>query len=320
MLTRREVLSGLTAALLLRTRTCLAKAAQPVTPVNFEVPAGACDCHTHIFADPGKFPLFAGRGYTPETAEPDEMTAFHRALHVQRVVIVTASIYGTDNSTTLYGMKARGHDARGIAVIDERTPETELDAMNRAGVRGIRLNFGSSGVNNPAVGRQRFHTAVNRIKRLGWHIQVATNLAMISALQDVIMASPVPVVVDHFGRARAELGPEQPGFSDLVDLVRSGKVYVKISAGYSISRRPPDYPDIVPIAQALIAANPDRIVWGTDWPHPNPAPPPGGKATDVSPLIQIDDGHMLNLLPVWAPDPAIRKRVLVSNPAELYGF
>ena len=126
-----------------------ASASQPSTPVNFDVPAGACDCHTHIHGDPEKFPFFAGRVYTPETASPEEMATLHKALHIQRVVIVTPSVYGTDNSATLYGMKARGAIARGVAVIDDKTSETELDAMGRAGVRGIRLNLATGGINDP---------------------------------------------------------------------------------------------------------------------------------------------------------------------------
>jgi predicted TIM-barrel fold metal-dependent hydrolase len=153
-----------------------------------------------------------------------------------------------------------------------------------------------------------------------WHIQINTNLAMIAAIKDLVATSPVPVVFDHFGGARADLGVQQPGFADLVGLVRSGKAYVKISGAYRSSSAAPDFPDIVPLAKALIAANPQRVLWGTDWPHPNPVPPPGGKATDVTPLLQIDDGRLLNLLPAWAPDPAIRKRILVDNPARLYGF
>src|SRR6266446_6853353 len=128
MLTRRDLLIGtISAGAFMRTRTGFAKAPQPATAVNFDVPDGACDCHTHIFGDPEKFPFFAGRTYTPEPALPEEMTAFHKALGIQRVVIVTPSVYGTRNSATLYGMKARGADARGIAVIDEKTPESELD-------------------------------------------------------------------------------------------------------------------------------------------------------------------------------------------------
>jgi predicted TIM-barrel fold metal-dependent hydrolase len=134
------------------------------------------------------------------------------------------------------------------------------------------------------------------------------------------MASPVPVVFDHFGGAEAARGVEQPGFADLVDLVKAGKAHVKISAPYRISKKAPDFADATPLAQALVAANPDRIVWGTDWPHPDSVTPPGKQISDVTPLFQIDDGRLLNQLPVWAPDAAIRKKVLVDNPAQLYGF
>jgi len=128
----------------------------------------------------------------------------------------------------------------------------------------------------------------------------------------------VAVVFDHFGGAKASLGTAQPGFSDLVDLVRSGKAYVKISGAYRASNEAPDYPDVVPLAKALIAANADRIVWGTDWPHPNSDS--GKPATELTPLYQIDDGRLLNQLPVWAPDALIRKKILVDNPARLYQF
>ncbi len=320
MLTRRAILVGaLATGAILRPRTSRAKASQPATPVNFEVPAGACDCHTHIHGDPAQFPFFAGRTYTPEMALPEEMAALHKALHMQRVVIVTPSVYGTDNAATLYGMQARGADARGVAVIDDQTPESALDSMGQAGVRGIRLNLATAGITDPAVARQRFQTAAERVKSRHWHVQLNTNLAIITALKDLVAASPVPVVFDHFGGAKAALGPQQPGFADLVELVQSGKAYVKISGGYRASDLAPDYADVVPLAQALIAANPDRIVWGTDWPHPT-GTPPGGKPTDVTPLLPIDDGRLLNQLPAWAPEPAIRQKILVENPARLYGF
>lgn len=302
----------------MHTRTSLARAAQPATPVNFDVPAGACDCHTHIHGDPRTFPYFAGRVYTPETALPEEMAALHRALHMQRVVIVTPSVYGTDNAATLYGMAARGADARGVAVIDDKTPESALDAMNRAGVRGIRLNLATAGGNDPLAGRKRFEAAVERAQKRKWYIQMYTSLAVISSIKDLVSASPVPAVFDHFGGARAELGTAQPGFADLLDLVRSGKAYVKISGAYRASRLAPDYPDAAPLARALIAANADRIVWGTDWPHPDSSS--GNPATQVTPLLQIDDGRLLNQLPVWAPEAAIRRKILVDNPARLYGF
>lgn len=319
MVTRRDLLIGsLSAAALARAPFAFAKAAQPGTPVNFDVPPGACDCHTHIHAPQFKF--FDGRVYTPEMAVPDEMAALHKALHIQRVVIVTPSVYGTDNSATLYGMKARGRDARGVAVIDEKTPDSELDTMDKAGIRGIRLNLATGGTNDPKVGRQRFEAAVPRVKGRNWHIQIYTNLQMISSIKDLVAASPVPVVFDHFGGAQAERGVEQPGFSDLLGLVKSGKAYVKISGAYRASTQAPDYQDCIPLAKALIAANADRIVWGTDWPHPNSVTPPGKKPTDVNPLFQIDDGRLLNQLAVWAPDAAVRKKILVDNPARLYRF
>src|ERR1700716_652191 len=301
-------------------RSASAAASQPSTPVNFDVPSGACDCHTHIHGDLEKFPFFAGRVYTPELASPEEMAALHQALHIERVVIVTPSVYGPDNSATLFGIKARGATARGVAVIDDRTSESDLDAMNQAGIRAIRLNLATDGVSDPSVGRQRVQAAVERLKHHDWHIQMFTNLAVISAIKDLVAVSAVPVVFDHFGGALGELGPEQPGFADLLELVRSGKAYVKISGAYRASKLGPDYPDAAPLARALIAANSDRIIWGTDWPHPDSVTPPGRQPTEVTPLLQIDDGRLLNQLPVWAPDAAIRKKILVDNPAKLYGF
>lgn len=321
MFTRRNLLLvPIAAAMTMPNRNALAAASQPSTPVNFDVPAGACDCHTHIHGDPEKFPFFAGRVYTPELASPEEMSALHKALHIERVVIVTPSVYGADNSATLFGMKARGATARGVAVIDDKTPESDLDAMNQAGFRGIRLNLATGGTSDPSVGRARFRSAVDRVKRRNWHVQMFTSLAIISAIKDLVAASPVPVVFDHFGGALGELGPEQPGFADLLELVRSGKAYVKISGAYRASKLAPDYPDAVPLARALIAANSERIISGTDWPHPNSTPTPGRKPTDLAPLYQIDDGRLFNQLPVWAPEAAIRHKILVDNPARLYGF
>lgn len=318
-LTRREALA-VTAGALLSSRTGFATAAQPATEVNFDVPAGACDSHTHIFGDPKKFPLFSGRVYTPETASPEEMSALHRALHIERVVIVTPSVYGTDNSASLYGIKARGATARGVAVIDDKTRDSDLDVMNRAGFRGIRINLATVGQSDASLGRRRFQASVDRAKGRNWHIQMYVALPIISGIKDLVQASPVPVVFDHFGGAQASEGLRQPGFADLVELVRSGKAYVKISGAYRASTKSPDYRDATPFAKALIEANPDRIVWGTDWPHPNSTTPEGHPATEITPLFQIDDGRLLNQLAVWAPDAGTRKKILVDNPARLYGF
>jgi predicted TIM-barrel fold metal-dependent hydrolase len=161
------------------------------------------------------------------------MAALHKTLHIQRVVIVTPSVYGTD--------KARGADARGVAVIDEKTSENELEAMHRAGIRGIRLNLATGGTNDPTVARERLRVGIDRVKGRNWHVQLYTNVAMISALKDEFSQSPVPIVFDHFAGARAELGPHQPGFADVLGLVKSGKAYVKISGAYRVSKAAPDY-------------------------------------------------------------------------------
>jgi predicted TIM-barrel fold metal-dependent hydrolase len=285
--------------------------------MKYDVPAGACDCHTHIHGDPEKYPFFAGRVYTPETALPEEMSALHEALGIRRVVIVTPSIYGADNSATIYGMKARGEDARGVAVIDDRTTDAEIQYLVSLGFKGIRLNFSTVGINDPQEVRRRFLAAAERVKRHNWHIQINTRLPVIAAMKETFLASPAPLVFDHFGNAKEELGAQQPGFSDLVELVRSGKAYVKISIAGGPQT---SYGHFTPLAQMLIAANVDRILWGTNWPHPNSTTPPGRKPADVTPLWRVDDGLVLNLLPVWAPDAATRKKILVDNPARLYGF
>lgn len=308
-MTRRDVLIGLASAGSLMAST-----------VDFEVPEHACDCHTHIFGDPKQFPMWSGRTYTPEAAGPVEMAALHRSLHVERVVIVTPSIYGTDNSATLMGLKARGGTARGIAVIDAKTSAAELDEMNGAGVRGIRLNLSTGGHSELNYARRAFSEAVGRVAVRKWHLQIYTELRIIAGIRDLVAGSPVPVVFDHFGHAEASGGIEQAGFSELLELVRGGKAWVKVTGSYRSSEKAPDYPDVAPLAQALIQANVDRIVWGTDWPHPDTAAVRGRKATDIAPPLKIDDARLFNQLPVWAPDARTRKTILVDNPARLYGF
>src|SRR2546425_6744828 len=217
MLTRRDLLSGaLAAGAMLYHRTSGATPSQPATAITFDVPAGACDCHTHIHGDPARFPFFAGRTYTPEMALPEEMAALHQALHIQRVVIVTPSVYGTENAATLYGMQARGADARGVAVIDDQTPESALDAMGQAGGRGIRLNLATARITHPALARQRFQAAAARMQRRQWHVQLNTTLAIITALKDLVTAASLPVVIDHFCRAESKPGPHQPTLFVLV--------------------------------------------------------------------------------------------------------
>jgi predicted TIM-barrel fold metal-dependent hydrolase len=321
MLTRRTFVTGaLATGVILTSEDGFSKASQPSTAVNFEIPAHACDCHTHYYGDPQKFPLSPKHINTPEGTLPEEMSALHRALHVERVVIVTPSAYGTDNSSTLYGMKARGSNARGVAVVDEKTSDEEFESLRKAGFRGARIISGASGPSDPAVVRSLYRWAMGRFQKYNWNIELYTNLAVISAIKDLVHASPVPTVFDHFGGVDPTLGLQQPGFADLLELIHSGKAYMKISAAYRSSTKAPDYRDIIPYAKAFIEANPDRMLWGSDWPHPDSNPYPGRKPSDIMRLYTVDDGILLNQLAVWAPDPAVRKQILVDNPGRLYGF
>jgi predicted TIM-barrel fold metal-dependent hydrolase len=307
-----------TAGLLLKSDAALASASQPSTPVNFAVPEGACDCHVHTF-DPQKFPYSPTRPYTPEPVSVEELQSLHKALHISRVIVVQTTVYAADNRGVLDAMKQLGPRARGVAVIDDKTPDSVLDEMDRAGIRGIRLNLETAGQTDPEIGRKRFQAAVERIKGRKWHIQIYARLSVIEGIKTLVADAPMPVVFDHFGGVEAALGPNQPGFSSLMTLLRTGKAYVKISAPYRSSTEAPDYPDVAPIARSLVASNPERILWGSDWPHPG-LPVPGRSNAEITPFFQIDDGRVLNLLPTWVPDAATRKTILVENPAKLYGF
>jgi predicted TIM-barrel fold metal-dependent hydrolase len=212
-----------------------------------------------------------------------------------------------------------GTSARGVAVIDDKTPDAALDSMHRAGVRGIRINLETVGQTDPNVARQRLQAATARLGARGWHIQIFTRPSVIERIEDLARVSRLPLVFDHFGGTQPAGGTDQPGFQALLRLVRSGRAYVKISGAYRVSAQGPDYPDVVPLAKALIAANPDRILWGTDWPHVNSTPGPGQSASDVLPHLRIDDGRLLNQLAVWAPDAALRRKILIDNPLRLYG-
>jgi predicted TIM-barrel fold metal-dependent hydrolase len=320
MLSRRGFLNGIAASGIAGSfkLSSSTETLPSLMPVRFDVPERACDCHVHVFGDASRFPFEASRTYTPESASAAKLLAMHRALRISRVVIVQPSVYGTDNSCILHAIKQYGSRARGIAVLPSEAPSATLDDMERAGIRGVRINLGTAGDTNLADARHRLKSAIEQIQGRNWHVQVYAALPVIAGLHDLVLASPVPVVFDHFGGAKGAAGLQQPGFDKLLQFVRSGKGYVKISGAYRASDSPPDYPDAAPLARTLIAANPKRILWGSDWPHPDTGS--GRKPSDVSPLLHIDDGHLLNLMATWAPDAALRKTILVDNAATLYGF
>jgi len=286
----------------------------------FDMPRRACDCHVHVMGGPPRYAYAADRVYTPGIATPEDLLAHQRVLSLDRVVLVQASPFGSDNSCMIDGMRLMGGFVRAVAVIDERTSDDALRQMHAAGVRGVRVNLETFGQSDPAIGLKALQWASRRVAPLGWHVQTFTNLTVISALRDELRALPVTLVFDHFGRAVAAKGPAQPGFDTLLALVSDGKAYVKISAPHRLSLLP-DFADAAPLARALIAANTDRIVWGSDWPHTAGAPPGGRRdPTIVEPFRPVDDGAALNRLHGWTRDRTELEKILVHNPARLYDY
>jgi predicted TIM-barrel fold metal-dependent hydrolase len=259
------------------------------------VPAGACDCHAHVFGPYDRFPLADDRPYTPPEASLDELRAMHRAIGVERVVIVAASPYGTANAAL-------------------------LDAMHAAGVRGVRINLASVGAADPEAADAALRATAARAARLGWHVDLHAVLDVIAALAETIAAAPAPVVIDHFGLADPGAGPEQPGFAALRDLAAAGHAYVKLSAPERLGGDP-DGAGVAALARALVDAAPDRMLWASDWPHTGGGPHGGGarEPSAVEPFREIDDARTLARLRAWTRDDEAR-RVLVDNPARLYGF
>lgn len=281
---------------------------------------GICDCHAHVYQPASQFPFWPGRHYTPADAPIEQLYAMHRALGVERTVIVHPSPYGTDNSSLLWLLQTLGASARGVAVIDERTSKDELTAMHEAGVRGARLNLETRGQRDPDFARMQLLRTISQTAHLGWHVQLFVSLSVIAGLRDTIMALPATsVVFDHFGRLDAAAGMQQPGLDAMLSLVQAGKAYVKLSAPYRISDVP-DYANVAPYARALIEANPDRMLWGSDW--PNSFPPAGAvRMPDVPEPFRAEDNlTAIRRLAHWAESAEVARKILVDNPARLYDF
>lgn len=281
------------------------------------LPRGACDCHTHVFGPPSRFPFDLARAYTPGEASTEQLQAHQRLLGLDRVVIVQPSPYGIDNACTLAALRQIGPQARAVAVIDPALPLDALKTLHAAGVRGIRLNLETAGKSDPAIVKALLLHAAHQVAALDWHVQVYTSLTVIAALHETIATLPVTLVIDHFGRSMAALGPTQSGFQALLDLVETGQAYVKLSAAHRIAPNPDD---AEPIAKALIAANPARMLWGSDWPHCGTPPGVNRDPRRIEAFNPIDDGQALNRLRRWSPTPEIFRTILVDNPARLYGF
>lgn len=285
----------------------------------FSMPTDACDCHVHVFGPAGRFPMSPSRAYTPGPATAADLLAHQQALGLDRVVVVQPSVYGIDNRCMLDAIaRLGGSRARGVAVVDPNTPRPHLEQLDRAGVRGIRLNLVAAGIAGLTEAREQVARAGDLAASMGWHVQIFAELATVAALGADLEACAAPLVVDHFGRASARLGIGQPGFDVLLSLVGSGKVWAKLSAPYLVSELD-DHGDVAPLVRALIAAEPNRLLWGSDWPHPGGGfglPAPDG----IAPFRGSDDGAALNRLAQWVDDPALLELILSRNPARLYGF
>ncbi|MFI5613114.1 amidohydrolase family protein [Amycolatopsis sp. NPDC051903] len=277
------------------------------------VPSGACDCHVHVF-DP-RFPYAADRAYTPGAASGEQLDELHWRLGVSRAVLVQPSPYGTDNSCLLDQLRSRGDRARGVVVFDP-ADAPPLEQWHALGVRGARVNLATFAVDDPAVAVAPLRATAAVIADLGWHLQVFTSLPVVEALADDLARLPVPVVLDHFALAPAAAGPGR--LSVLTDLLRSGAAYVKLSAPHRISTAP-DHTDVEPLVAALVAAAGDRLLWGTDWPHTGGRPRTAANRLTVEPFEPIDDARAVARLLEWT-GPEAGRRILVDNPAGLYGF
>lgn len=280
------------------------------------LPAGAIDCHIHIVGPQSKYPMAANRAYTPPEASVADLRALRTEIGVPRQVVVQPSFYGFDNSCTLDAIAELGRSARGIAVVQLNVSDAELQRLDRAGVVGIRLNFSTLGVRDPERAAMQIRELAPRVRPFRWHLQINAELELINSLAPIFGVLNMPVVFDHIGNPDASLGVQQPGFQALLEMVRSGGTFVKLSAPYNHSKLP-DYSDVTPFMKALIAARPERMLWGTNWPHPAAVRGPVG---EISPYQMIDNQNLVRLFREWCPDAAMQKMILVDTPARLYRF
>jgi 2-pyrone-4,6-dicarboxylate lactonase len=269
----------------------------------FRLPPGACDAHCHVFGPAARFPYAANRRYTPEDAPKEALAALHAHLGVSRVVIVQASAHGSDNRAMVDAIAADPVNIRGVAIVDGSETDADLEALHRGGVRGVRFNFVRhlGGAPDPGV----FHRVLGRIGPLGWHVVLHLDAADIEPLSEMIRGLRLPFVIDHMGRVDSSLGIAQPAFRALLELARMERCWIKVSGCERISRKP--YDAAIPFARALVRAAPERVLWGTDFPHPNLAEP-------------ADEADLVDLIPKFAESEAERHLLLVENPARLYGF
>ena len=276
-------------------------------PPKIKPPPGACCTQAHVFGPADRFPYSEGRGYTPPDAGIETYLNLLDILGLDRGVIVHGSAYGSDNRASLDGIARAPDRLRGIAVVDPEISDAALEELDAGGMRGIRLSTMLKG----GVGSEQLAPMADKIRGLGWHIVLHVNDSKeIAELNSTLRNLPVPIVIDHLSRVRGGQGVDYVGFQALLRLMReTDHVWGKISSWYRLTDIGPPYDDMTPIARAMIAARPDRVIWGTNWPHPI-----------LWDHLMPNDGDLFNQFMDWAADDATRHQILVDNPAALYGF
>jgi len=273
---------------------------------KFRPPPLACDAHCHIFGPAAKFPYAPDAPYHPPDAPFERLQNLHTVLGIERAVIVHASCHGPDMRVTLDGIARSKGRYRGTAIIDETYGEREFQRMHDGGIRGVRFNFVKHLGGRPDM--VFFKRTVRRVKDMDWHLILHLDAGDLVEFDELFKSIPVPMVIDHMGRVKAADGLEQPAFRVLLEWMKQDKFWVKICGAERVSSMGPPFTDAVPFARKLIEAAPQRILWGTDWPHPNV-----GK-------YMPNDGDLVDLFPQMAPEPQLQRQILVENPARLYGF
>jgi 2-pyrone-4,6-dicarboxylate lactonase len=270
---------------------------------RFKLPPGSTDAHCHVFGPGDKFPYAPNRRYTPEDAPKEMLRALHDHLGIERAVIVQASCHGKDNAAMLDCIASDPKRYRGVAIVDDTFTDADFDALDRGGVRGVRFNFVKhlGGAPDMAV----FNRVMDRIKGRGWHVVLHVDAPDIIPLSDMIRKLPLPFVIDHMGRVPAAAGVDQPPLKALIDIAKQDNAWIKVCGSERIDM--PPYAKAVPIAHALVEAAPDRVLWGTDFPHPNST-------------HEADEADLVDLVPQFARESQRQKALLVDNPARLYGF
>ncbi len=287
------------------------KAPLPPVPPRLPTPPGACDTHAHIFGPAARYPYAPDRSYTPPDAPLESYLAMLDTLGFARGVLVQGSAHGRDNSAMLDALAAQPKRLRGVTVADRAISVDELRRWDRLGVRGLRFNhFLRDGkpFYGGGVGLDDAKAMVPRLAELGWHVQLWIDIKDLPDLVPLVRSWPVPVVIDHMGRTDARAGTGTPGFQALLRLLGDGACWVKLSGAHRLCDAWPDYVPARPFHEALVRANPEQLVWGTDWPHPRME------------AEMPNAGHLLDLFNTWTPEAALRRKILVDNPARLYGF